>query len=127
MTEADPAVVEIHRIERISPTGYRTHLKDKHRPPSKGGNTRAYHQHVLKIADDSFAFLALGAKKWAFAGDTISFDWRWDASGSYRNIDPDSVQVWTAKGEPVVRGERGTKPWRTAATRLPARRSEWND
>jgi len=107
--------------------GYRAVLKDKYRPPSKGGNTRAWHQHSFSIGDERFSFLALGARKWIYQGDSVSFDWQWDQSKTYRNVDPDTVMVRDKSGAPIVRGERGGKKWRTATTRLPARRSEWRD
>ena len=122
---SEPA--DLLRVERAVPDDYRTTLKDKYRPPSKGGNTAAWHQHGLTINGERFAFLALGAAKWAYAGEAVSFDWRWDPSGTYRNIDPESFAVWNKAGQPVVRGNRGTKPWRTADTRPPGRRSEWKD
>jgi hypothetical protein len=115
------------RVERATVEQYRTFLKDKHRPPSKGGNTRAWHLHVLKIAGETYSFLALGARKWVFAGDTITFDWEWDQSSKYRNIVQDSMTTWDKNGKPVARGDRGSKPWRIAETRLPVSRREWRD
>ena len=87
--------------------------KDKPRPPSRGGNTRAWHQHVLTIGGEKYSFLALGARKWAFRKDLVTFDWNWDASESYRNVDPDSLEAFDPKGNFVVRGIRGKKKWRT--------------
>lgn len=118
---------EVFRVEDVTPDDYGAILKDKSRPPSRGGNTRAWHQHVLTIAGERYSFLALGAGKWVFAGDTVSFEWSWDASRRYRNVDPDSIRVRDKTGKAVVRGDRGRKKWRTAETRLPARRSEWKD
>jgi hypothetical protein len=107
--------------------GYETYLKDKYRPPSKGGNTRAWHQHVVTIGGEKYSFLALGARKWAFAKDTISFDWLWDETERYRNIDSGTIVTKDASGKVVLRGERGTKPWRTAETRMPVSRREQRD
>ena len=115
------------RIERTDIEDYQAYLKDKNRPPSKGGNTRAWHSHVLIIRGEKFSFLALGARKWVFASDTVSFEWNWNDTQEYRNIAPDTIKVWDKDGNEVVRGERGTKPWRTATTRLPGRRREWKD
>jgi hypothetical protein len=116
-----------YRVERVIPSNYGAYLKDKYRPPSRGGNTCAWHQHVLTIDGERYSFLALGARKWAFAGESVSFSWSWDASKQFRNIDPDSMLVEDKKGRPVVCGERGGKKWRSADTRPPGRRSEWND
>lgn len=115
------------RIENLPVENYNAILKDKYRPPSKGGNTRAWHQHVLTIDGQRYSVLALGAKKWVFAGDTVSFEWDWDATSLYRNIDPNTVTTRDRTGQQVLRGERGDKQWRSAKTRLPARRSEWKD
>jgi hypothetical protein len=51
------------RIEKAIVEHYAAYLKDKYRPPSRGGNTRAWHQHVLRINGETYAFLALGARK----------------------------------------------------------------
>lgn len=115
------------RIEDQPVETYHAVLKENSRPPSKGGNTRAWHQHTLVIGGERYSFLGLGAKKWVFAGDTVSFEWDWDSLKRYRNIDPDSVVTRNKHGETVVRGERGAKKWRTAVTRPPGRRSEWDD
>lgn len=115
------------RVEKTKVDDYKAFLKDKYRPPSKGGNTRAWHQHVLTIKGEKYSFLALGARKWVFKDDLVSFEWDWDETRQYRNIDPDSVQVWNASGQEVVRGERGSKHWRSADTRLPGSRREAAD
>lgn len=118
---------EIFHVHDAAFQDYRAVLKDKYRPPSKGGNTKAWHQHVVIIEGHRYAFLALGARKWAYKGDTISFDWSWDSSKKYRNVEPNSIVVRDRTGAPVTRGERGHKKWRTAVTRLPGRRREWKD
>lgn len=115
------------RVEKATVEHYAAFLKDKYRPPSRGGNTRAWHQHRLKIAGETYAFLALGAKKWVHAGDQVSFEWDWDASGKYRNIHSASIRTWDKAGNEVVRGERGSKPWRTAPARYPGSRREQRD
>lgn len=115
------------RIENATVEHYGAYLKDKHRPPSRGGNTRAWHQHVLTISGEKYSFLACGAKKWAFLGDTVSFDWAFDESGQYRNIDSTTFEAVDKNGKPVVRGLRSSKPWRTAETRMPVSRREWKD
>lgn len=118
---------EVFRVEDVTLDVYRAILKDESRPPSRGGNTRAWHQHILTIDGERYPFLALGARKWVFAGDRVSFEWSWDASHRYRNVDPNSIRVRDKTGKPVVRGNRGGKKWRTAETRLPARRRDWKD
>lgn len=106
---------------------YRAILKDKYRPPSKGGNTRAWHQHSFEIDGERYSFLALGKKRWIFANDTVTFKWAWDESGQYRNVDRATIQAIDKNGNKVERGERGDKPWRTADTRLPGSRREARD
>lgn len=119
---------QVQTVDWTAIDDYRTGLREPSRPPSKGGNTVALHGHSIKIGDAWFSFLALGAQKWVFASDSVTFDWAWDASVKYRNIVKDSVRTLDKNGTPVVRGNRGSKPTlRTAQTRLPARRSEWKD
>lgn len=115
------------KVEKATVQEYRAFLKDKTRPPSKGGNTRAWHQHTLMIADERYSFLALGAKKWVYASDTVTFEWEWDGSRKYRNIVPESVRTFDKDGNPVERGHHGSKPWRTADVRFPVSRREWRD
>ncbi len=115
------------KVEKAEVEHYGVYLKDKSRPPSRGGNKRAWHQHVITIAGERYSFLAPWSGKFVYSRETVSFDWDWDETGKYRNADGLSVVAWSADGKPQRRGERGTKPWRTADTRLPARRSEWND
>ncbi len=115
------------RKERAAVEHYGTYLKDKSRPPSRGGNKRAWHQHVITIAGEKYSFLAQWSGKFVYSGETVSFDWDWDHTGKYRNIDGSTLVAWNSNGEPQHRGERGSKPWRTSDTRLPARRSEWDD
>lgn len=115
------------RVERAEFQNYGVYLKDKSRPPSRGGNGRAWHQHVITIDGERYSFLAAWSGKFAYKGELVSFDWEWDESGKYRNVDVTSVVAWSKAGEKIIRGERGSKKWRTADTRLPARRSEWKD
>lgn len=95
-------------------TNYRAILMEPSRPPSRDGNTRAWHQHAFEIDGERYSFLALGAKKWIFAKDTVEFEWNWDETGQYRNIDPDTIRTIDHRGKAVVRGERGSKTWRVA-------------
>lgn len=111
--------VENARVER-----YRSFLMEKSRPPSRGGNTRAWHIHVMDIAGDSFSFRALGQKKWVFKAD---FSSEWDDKKRYRNISPETITVIDKAGSPIVRGNRGSKPWRSAEARMPVSRREMRD
>ena len=115
------------RVEQAEFQSYGVYLKDKSRPPSRGGNSRAWHQHVITIDGEKYSFLATWSGKFVYKGETVSFDWEWDESGKYRNVDVASVVAWSKAGDKIVRGDRGSKKWRTADNRLPARRSEWKD
>lgn len=66
------------RVENAKVEKYRTFLKDKYRPPSKGGNTGAWHLHVLQVNGESYSFLNAGSQKFVFKNDTVSFEWEWD-------------------------------------------------
>ena len=114
-------------VDRASIDHYGVYLKDKYRPPSRGGNTRAWHQHVLTIAGERYSFLAPWSGKFVYKGETVSFEWEWDDTMTYRHVDVTSVMATTSAGSAVWRGERGTKQWRTADTRPPGRRSEWKN
>jgi len=113
------------RVEKAEVEHYATYLKDKSRPPSRGGNSGAWHQHVLTIGGDTYSFLAPWSGKLVHKGETVGFDWEWDSSGKYRNADLASVVAFKPNGEEVWWGDRGNKKWRTANTRPPGRRSEW--
>lgn len=54
---------------------YGIYSKEKHRSHSKGGNTGAWHPHVLRIGGESLSFLAAHAGKFVYKNETISFDW----------------------------------------------------
>jgi hypothetical protein len=115
-------------IARTAVEAYTFKLVEPSRPPSKGGNTRAQHRHAIKVRGVWYSWFALGAQKWVFVNDEVSFSWEWDRTQQYRNLVPESLQTWDKAGNLVNRGLRGTKPkLRTALTRLPGRRSEWND
>jgi hypothetical protein len=109
------------RIEKATIESYGSYLKDKPRPPSRGGNTRAWHQHVIRIDGEIYSFLAAHAGKFVYKGETVSFDWEWDESKRYRNIIRDSVIAWNAQGEAIIRGNRRDKEWRSADMRAPGR------
>ena len=115
------------QIEKAQVQDYGVYLKDKLRPPSRGGNKRAWHQHVITIEGERYSFLTPWSGKFVYENETVSSEWDWDATGRNRNANCLTLVAWGADGKPKRRGERGAKPWRTADTRLPARRSEWND
>ena len=118
---------EPNEIGPVNVTEYRTFLNEPYRPPSKGGNTRAWHQHSFQIEDERYSFLALGAKKWIFKSDTVQFSWQWDASRKYHNVISESIKPYDSKGVEAVRGERGSKKRRAAPARLPASKREQRD
>jgi len=115
------------RIENVKVEKYRVVLKDKYRPPSKGGNTMALHLHVLFVRGKGYSFLNAGSRKFVFKSDTVSFEWKWDGTGKYRNIDPESIAVHDKNGSKVVRQAPASKRWRIAETRTPASRREERD
>jgi hypothetical protein len=123
-----PVPVSEGHVEGVmGPDGYGAVLVDKYRPPSRGGNTKAWHSHGVWVNGERYGFLALGTKKWIFVGDSFSFDWKLDPTGNYRNIDEVSLRVLDKNGKPVIRGHRGGKRWRTASTRMPVSRREMRD
>ncbi len=105
---------------------YTTILKEKSRPPSKGGNTKARHSHAIFIDNVMYTFLVFGSQQWAYKTDTVSFEYD-VVDDKYNNIKKETLVTVDKNGDPVVRGNRGSKKLRTADTRLPARRSEWKD
>lgn len=101
-------------------------LTEKSRPPSKGGNGKARHTHILTIDGERYSFIAFDSKQWVFKTDTVSFTY--EASNGYNNIAPDSIVTKDKNGKPIVRGNRGfSKKLRTADTRLPGSRREQRD
>lgn len=104
---------------------YQKFLNEKSRPPSKGGNTKALHSHVLHIDGEKYSFLALGSQQWVFKSDFVSFEY--ELNGSYKNIIKDTLVTTDKSGNEVVRGNRGfKKQLRTADTRMPVNRREMN-
>lgn len=114
----------IESIEGAVLDYYKTFLSEPYRPPSKGGNTRALHTHVFYINGEKYSFFALGAKRWVFASDKVSFKYKVTPEG-YKNILRESIQVIDKSGVTVERGLRGFKRvLRTAQPRTPGRRRE---
>jgi hypothetical protein len=102
---------------------YRTSLQEHSRPPSRGGNQKALHRHVLIINGEEYSFFVNGRLQWVHKADRVSF--RYKVSGQFKNIQPETLQTVDSKGRQVVRGMRGVKKkLRTVPTRLPARRRE---
>lgn len=105
---------------------YRTYLKEPSRPPSKGGNTRALHSHVLVIDGQNYSFLALGSQQWVFKADTVSFTF--EVSNGYNNISTETLITRNPNGQSIVRGNREYKATlRTAVSRMPGSRREQRD
>ncbi|MGA6804381.1 hypothetical protein ACPEHR_17395, partial [Escherichia coli] len=105
---------------------YFTVLKEKSRPPSKGGNTKALHAHYIKIDGITYSFLTFGSKQWVYKTDRVSFEY--EMNGPYRNILPETISTIDSDGMVVKRGLRGfSKKLRTADTRLPGSRRECRD
>lgn len=86
------------KVEKANVENYGVSLKDKPRPPSRGGNKKAWHQHVITIGGENYSFLAAWSGKFVFKGETTSFDWEWDSTQKYRNVDIATVVAfgeWT--------------------------------
>ena len=111
------------RITDVQIDSYNVYLHEPSRPPSRGGNTRALHQHVIHIAGERYSFMALGSQRWVFKNDRVFFDY--ELNGPYRNILKETLVTVDANGKSVVRGNRGFKrQLRTALARLPGSRRE---
>lgn len=107
-------------------TDYSMFLKEKSRPPSKGGNTKALHSHVLTIDGERYSFLAVGSQQWVYKLDTVSFEY--EVNNGYKNVLKETLKTVDVSGKVVVRGDRGfKKKLRTADTRLPGSRRERRD
>lgn len=96
-----------NRITDAQIDAYNIYLHEPHRPPSRGGNTGALHQHVIHIAGERYSFMALGSQRWVFKSDRVSFDYEFN--GPYRNILKNTLMTVDAHGKPIVRGNRGFK------------------
>lgn len=62
------------QIEKAQVQDYRVYLKDKSRPPSRGGNKRAWHQHAITIDGERYSFLAPWSGKYVYKEETVSFE-----------------------------------------------------
>jgi len=117
---------EVFRVEGKKFDDYQKYLREEHRPPSRGGNTKALHSHVLTIDGEKYSFLAHGACQWAFKSDTVSFDYV-ITKGKWRNILSETFVARDKDGEPVLRGRKPPKKRRTAPPRMPGSRRERRD
>lgn len=115
------------KVTEATVDGYFAGLAERYRPPSRGGNTRAWHSHTLVIGEERYGFLALGKRKWVFVGDRVSFEWKWSDCKKYRNVNALTVSTVDKAGHAVIRGERGVKKWRTAPNPLPGSRRDQRD
>src|SRR5712691_1374834 len=93
-----PSETERMRVANAVYESYDTHLAEKSRTPSRGGNSGALHRHVLIIDGDEYSFFAAHSGKFVYKGETVSFTWKWDPSQKYRNIDRNSVIAWGVDG-----------------------------
>lgn len=114
------------KVEHMQINTYKKYLVENSRPPSKGGNTSAWHRHVLEIDAEKYSFLALGSQQWVFRSDTISFEY--ELKNGYRNIALETIATLDNQGRHIVRGNRSFKSkLRTAVARMPASRREQRD
>ena len=105
---------------------YRTYLRERSRPPSRGGNGSALHSHVLVIDGARYSFLARGFQQWVYKSDRVSF--RFERRGKFLNVVKESLRTKDRHGRPVVRGNRDFKrQLRTALARLPGSGRERRD
>lgn len=111
------------KIENKKFESYGLFLREKYRPPSKGGNTGALHAHVLTIDGEKYSFLALGSQQWAHKSDAVSFEF--EVNDDYKNIIKDTFVALSKTGQPIIRGNRDFKPkLRTADAHMPVSRRE---
>ena len=93
------------RVEKSGFHAYNTYLEE---PPRDAGNETALHRHVI-IGGDKYSFFAHWSGKFAHKGERISFDWDWDRTGEFRNIDKSSFEAFTKEGAVQIRGDRTDK------------------
>lgn len=110
------------KIENKKITSYGKFLEEPSRPPSKGGNTKALHSHVLEIGSEKYRFFAFGSQQWVFKTDTVSFEY--EEKQGYKNIFKETVETVDRNGQLVVRGNRVSKKLRSSVTRMPRNRKE---
>lgn len=114
------------KIENKKISDYKLFLYENSRPPSKGGNTKALHSHVIQINGEKYSFLALGSQQWVFKSDTVSFEY--EINNGYKNIVKETIVTLDRNGQLVVRGNHDFKKQvRTTDTRMPGSRREQRD
>ena len=117
----------VQRRENVTVTDYRAFLFEPGRPPSKGGNTSALHQHAFFVDGVRYSFFARGSRMFIYQGDTVSFDYHVTPEG-YHNVIKRSIVTRDAKGKTVIRGDRRNKTvLRTAPARMPGSRRDRRD
>lgn len=97
----------IYEIIEANVESYVTYLKEPYRPPSRGGNTKALHAHCLTVNGETFSFLALGAKKFVYKGELISF--KYQIVNNYKNIIKETISSKDKKGVKHFSGNRDYK------------------
>jgi hypothetical protein len=111
------------KIENAKIEKYSNHLLEESRPPSRGGNTKAFHMHFVTINKITYSFRAPGTKQWVFKEDTVSFEY--ETNGEHKNIIVHTLETIDKKGVTVVRGIRDVRyKLRTAKARMPVSRRE---
>ena len=114
------------KIENIKIDSYTLRLIENYRPPSKGGNTSALHQHFIEVENEKYSFRALGSQQWIFKSDSVSFEY--EINDGYKNVIVATITTIDKNGKVVVRGNRDYKPvLRTAQTRMPVSLREQRD
>lgn len=99
-------------VENVQIEKYVTLFKYKYCPLVPNEYTGLWYQHRLIIDNEVYSFLALGAQRWVFKQDTVSFEWDWDKTGKYRNIKATTLQTSNKNGKEIVRGTRKAgAPW----------------
>ena len=94
------------RIEKSGFHAYNIYLEE---PPRPDGNETALHRHVIIIGGDKYSFFAHWSGKFAHKGERISFDWDWDRTGEFRNIDKPSFEAFARDGARQMRGDRADR------------------
>lgn len=114
-----PQVSDLHSVSGAQIAEYKAYLNEHHRSKSKKGNSKAEHRHSFSIEGVTYSFFAPGWVQWAHVSDRISFNWKYDKTGKWRNIVRDTIKVIDKDGKPVTRGSRDfTKPKRTAPYKM---------
>ncbi len=98
-------------IDNGKAADYKVFLSEPSRTSGRGGNANALHSHVLTVGGVDYTFVAPGAQKWAFKGDTVSFAYETtDVGGKTVNkLDRDTLTTTATTGKPIVRGNRTFK------------------